>query len=113
MITPTERDELELQEVACIKLIRQLADLNQDGDPVDGKALVMDNDGAYRILQSLISQARAILGMPDRLPVAGPTDFNKAEKSRDGMGHKPGGGPPTRDIAHVSGLAEANGSPSI
>jgi hypothetical protein len=76
MITPTEREELELQEVACVKLIRMLADLNHDGDPVNGKGFVIDKDDAYRILSSLISQARAILGMPDRPGGASPADFD-------------------------------------
>jgi hypothetical protein len=99
MITPTERDELELQEAACVKLIRLLADLNQDGDPVDGKAFVMDKDGAYRNLRSVISQARWILGLRDPLAAEGPADFEtgRAEPRRNGTqrrrcahpGHRP------------------------
>ncbi len=39
-----------------------VADLTKDGETVDGKEWVMENDDAVDTLHELISQARLILG---------------------------------------------------
>lgn len=53
------------------EFVEFVAALTKDGEPIDdpdyeNDAYVMENDDAYDTLDALISDARAILGLPQR-----------------------------------------------
>lgn len=48
-----------------IDFVSDIAEMNKDGELVDGDEFILENDDAYETVMSLISDARSLLGQPE------------------------------------------------
>ena len=48
-----------------LAFVSEIAEMNKDGELVDGDEFILENDDAYETVMSLISDARSILGQPE------------------------------------------------